>query len=94
MIYLGFSVSNPWTKSMFDTVWSVTKFPTQNKCVEFEVFKTNNIIVFSFNLTHRTHHAGLTIEIGMFHRTATFRLADNRHWDYNKGTWEAPEESA
>ena len=94
MIRIGFNLSNPWATAVFDTIWSTTKPVTKNKFIEIEVFKLNTIFEFGFTVTHRTSHAGVSIEFGMFNRSISINLLDHRHWDYNKGQLEAPEESA
>lgn len=85
MLNLNISVSNPWS-SRFENIkcWSGETF-LKNKCWEFELLKTTDILLLSFAFTTRRDHAGLALEIGLFGFQAGFNVYDSRHWE--NGTW-------
>lgn len=94
MIHFGFSISNPWAKAKFEPIWTVTKPISKNKFMEFELYKLHTIFEFGFTLTHRTDHAGVSIDFGMLGLTASIGLFDHRHWNRVTNKWYEYEESA
>lgn len=87
MIYLGFNITNPWSKR-WENIWNkVYDTPHPSKYVELEVFKDNAVVSFSFKLTTRQDHAGLNVEVGLLGYSISFQLYDIRHWNYEAGRY-------
>jgi hypothetical protein len=87
MIYLSFSISNPFSKR-FETVYSTSGKITEYKCYEFEVIRNSEIIGCFFSLTSRQDHAGLEIAFSLLSWYFAFNINDSRHWDRKTNTWE------
>lgn len=90
MIHFNFAIRNPWASSKdFKNLW-FTAFgtPFKRKFIEMEVYKDSTLITLHANITTRQDHAGFDFEIGLFGYCFHFTFYDNRHWDYEKGTWE------
>jgi hypothetical protein len=87
MINLNFTIRNPWS-NRFDNIrcWHGST-PFANKYWEIQLYKSTDVIDFSFHLTHRQSHAGLRLELGLFGYNADFNFYDNRHWDYETQSW-------
>ena len=89
MLYLGFRISNPWSKDKFSTLWNKSWLVSKNKAIEIEFCRSDNTIVNgSLNLTTRRDHAGMRIEIGLLFYSIDFTFYDTRHWDYTANDWE------
>lgn len=88
MIRLNFNLRNPWS-SRFENIkcWAGKTF-FKNKCWEFELLKTTDILSLSFAFTVRQDHAGLDIEAGILGYCLHFNFYDNRHWDDDSNRWE------
>ena len=87
MIYLNFSIRNPFSQK-FKNLWCrVYDTPHKNKFIELEVYKDSSLVSLHFNLTTRQSHAGLDIELGLLGYCLHFNLYDNRHWNYEEGRW-------
>ena len=81
MIYFGINITNPWSKR-WENCWNRTyELPIKNKMVEFERFKDNTIVSFTFRLTTRQDHAGLMIELGLLGHSILFNFYDIRHYE-------------
>ena len=91
MLHLNISISNPWS-SQFENIkcWSGKTF-FKNKCWEFELLKTTDILLLSFAFTVRQDHAGLELEIGLCGLQARFNIYDSRHWE--NGSWAKPNDT-
>jgi len=87
MIYLSFSISNPF-KKRFENVYSKSGQITEYKCYEFEVTRNSEIISGHISLTARQSHAGLDISVSLFSWEVSFNICDSRHWDHSKNAWE------
>ena len=86
MIYLGFSISNPYA-SRFENLFCKEYFYRPYKAIEVELIKDTSLINFSFSWTFRVDHAGMSIEFGLFGYSISINTHDTRHWDYDTGTW-------
>jgi hypothetical protein len=88
MIYLNINLRNPWS-SVFKNIWhraGETIF--KHKYWEIQVIKSDNWFRFEFGFTIHQDHAGVNIELGLLSYEVHFTLYDNRHWNYEKNTWE------
>ena len=89
MIYINFSLQNPWS-DRFENVWCCGyNTPFEHKFIELELIKYSSIISFKFNWTVRQDHAGLAAEIGLLGHCFCFNFYDSRHWDSTTNSWEA-----
>jgi hypothetical protein len=87
MINLKFLITNPWW-SRFENVYAnAGKTPLKNKCWEFQIIKSDDIISFDLRITHRTDHAGIDLWVGLLGYSMNINLYDNRHWDHETNTW-------
>lgn len=94
MLHLNFTISNPWAKDNFKNLWNRNWAVSKRKVIELELCKySKDIFSTKFNLTHRTDHAGLKIEISLLSYAAIFNFYDRRHWNYKNHNWEDYEES-
>ena len=91
MINLKFAIEYPFTRASFNHIFSrVWNTPFKHKYLELEVFQDcDHLLHFNFNWTTRCDHAGIKLELGLFGYELAFNLYDSRHWNYEKGTWEA-----
>ena len=89
MIHLNFSIGYPFTRMsfnhLFNRCWE-TAF--KNKYFEIELMQDCEYLLhFNFDWKRKCDHAGVKLELGLFGYELVFQLYDNRHWDYDKGTW-------
>jgi hypothetical protein len=96
MIKTLLTVRNPFAK---DSKMLHNRYQTfalsKNKTFEIEIGSASmyNLFMFSLDLSWRGQdHAGPELHIELFGFELTMKVYDNRHWDYNKGTWEYYEE--
>lgn len=88
MIILSFAITNPWS-SAFRNIWTKHgKTPLKHKFWEVELIRSDSIIGFYLNVLHRCSHAGVTLELSLLGYTFIANLYDNRHWNYETGTYE------
>jgi hypothetical protein len=95
VIYLNFNLRNPFSRSYYANIkcWHGETF-IKNKFWEVQVIKCDNWLRIEFELSVRQDHAGMNLELGLFHYEIHFTIYDNRHWDYINNTWETYEESS
>jgi hypothetical protein len=94
MLYLNFSLSNPWYKTFkghkdyYNLFLYHGKLST-NKHWEFEGYKdSRKVIGMEISLSWRGRdHAGLEVGLCLLGRDIALRVYDTRHWDYEKNTW-------
>ena len=86
MIYFGFNITNPFSHR-WDTIFYKDKPFAKMKAGEIQVVKDNTIVSFSFRLTTRCDHAGVSLDIGLFGYTAMFNFYDTRHWNTEAGRY-------
>ncbi len=91
MINLCFVLSNPFSNRFGGVYEKSGKTWMPNKFWELGVYKTNSIILFTFNFTIRGDHAGLKFDFGILGLDINFMIYDNRHWDYDNDCWETYE---
>jgi hypothetical protein len=91
MIYLNFSLENPWS-DRFENLWGCSyDTPFKHKFIELELTKCSTIISLQFNWTSQRDHAGLVAETGLLGYCFRFNFYDSRHWNYETNKWEAEE---
>lgn len=87
MIYLNLNIRNPWS-SRFENVWNNSGPITENKTWEIEILKTDNWFSIEAQYTIMQDHAGVQLELGLLGWEFHIGAHDNRHWDYDRNTWD------
>ena len=91
MIYLSFSLSNPFS-NRFSVVYEKSgKTWNPHKFWDFTICKNSSIIGFCFDFTMRKDHAGFGLEFDLLGWNVEYRVYDSRHWDVEAGRWETYE---
>ena len=92
MIKTTLTIRNPFAKDEHCLLtWHKSIALTKNKTFEIELGSASmyNLLLFSLDLSWRGHdHAGPEFHVELFGFEATVKIYDNRHWNYNKGTWQ------
>ena len=79
MIIFTFSIENPFSDK-FDIIKSTHFKVSENKVIELNLYKTNDIIEFCFSLmTYPYFHSGINFSIGLFGFQFEIMLYDTRH---------------
>ncbi len=87
MIYLSFSLSNPFS-NRFSVVYEKSgKTWNPHKFWDLTITKNSAIIGFSIDFTMRQDHAGFGFDFELFGWNIDYRFYDARHWDYESGRW-------
>lgn len=86
MINLNFSISNPFSNE-FKNLFCKADQLYKNKFWEFEVYRSQILFEFGFNITTRCDHAGIDLTLGLFGHTIHLNIYDNRHWNYDEGRY-------
>lgn len=87
MIYFKFNIRNPWSDRWSNSA-SYHGRVTENKTWELQFMKTADLICLEFSYTVQQDHAGFNFELALAGYCVSFMFYDNRHWDYEKNTWE------
>lgn len=87
MIYLVFTLKNPFSKQSFKNVFVKTGHVVGHKYWEVEVYKTKAIIDAELSINFRQDHAGIALGLGLFGYTLRGQIYDNRHWNDEEGRW-------
>lgn len=98
MIYLGFSLTNPWFKDTgdkFHTLYCKEECLKGHKYYCFQVSKyAATILEFKLDISWRgKDHAGFDIEFTLFGYTVNLHIYDNRHWNDETNNWYTKEEA-
>ena len=88
MIYLSFSLSNPFSNRYTCVYENSGKTWNPHKFWEFEIYKNSSIIGFAFDLTMRQDHAGFSFGFELFGWGVDYRFYDSRHWIVEIECWE------
>jgi hypothetical protein len=83
MIHYSFRIRNPYS-NRFEHAVTKHGIVTQNKAWEFNIYRTSTIFSNSLELTMRSDHAGLRLEIGLLGYDVEFQIYDVRHWDHSQ----------
>ena len=91
MITFSFTIKNPFAKDISNTynVYKTISL-TKHKTFEFQFSRLAfyNLFSFSLDLSFRgCDHAGPSLALDFFGWELVLKIYDNRHWDYDKGTW-------
>ncbi len=82
MIYLGFVLSNPFSRDRINNVWNRVVSVSRNKTIEVGLYKTSGIIGANLGVTNfKTDHAGFNFDIELLGIKFDFIFYDNRHAD-------------
>jgi hypothetical protein len=90
MIRFRFGVANPFKCKEFRNIWDRSWTVTENKTLELQFYRYA-YEVFSCDLDlvwKGSDHAGPNFELNILGWNVRLSLIDNRHWDYNRDTWE------
>lgn len=87
MIRLNFVIENPYSDK-FDAGYSWAGKITKNKAWEIQAYRSNTVVEATLEVKHRTDHAGIKIEFGLFSYSFVAQFYDTRHWNYEKRCWE------
>ena len=63
---------------------------TRNKALQFElvwVKDLRGLLNFSINWSHKIHHAGLAVEVGLLWFGCSLKVQDRRRWDRSADSW-------
>lgn len=85
MINFSFDLRNPWSRRWKNVINRSFKTPFANKFLEVELIEDNTILSFTFQLTARTDHGGLSMGLGFLSYSISFNFYDNRHWNKDTG---------
>jgi|688.fasta_scaffold1243237_2 hypothetical protein len=89
MIYVNINIRRPkwWDRYKSIKFWH-GKTIFKNKFWEVEILKSDGLLRFEFELSTKQDHAGANLKLGLFGYEIDFILYDNRHWNYDKNSWE------
>ena len=87
MIYFHLQIDNPFS-DRWQVLKSWAKCVSVNKCLELNLYATNQLLEIDLQLTRRQDHAGFKILLGLVHRSIELHFYDTRHWDHFNDTWE------
>lgn len=89
MIQVSLSLRNPWgNRQKYEPIREgVYETPFKHKYLELNVYRDDNLLTLSMNLTHRQDHAGLDVHLGFAGYNLHVNLYDNRHWNYEKNRY-------
>jgi len=86
MINLNFNISNPWS-DRWTILWNKSKLLTQHKAIEFNGYRTSDIITLDFQFKPTGDHAGVRVMIGLISFEVELHFYDVRHWDYETNSF-------
>lgn len=90
MIYLNFSIANPFKHDSFKNYWERGFLITKHKCFDIGFYKYAwNLFEFQLDLRFQgSDHAGPSLEINILGYTARVGISDTRHWNSVQNCWE------
>jgi hypothetical protein len=93
MIRFAFSIKNIWAKDLpHKDYFYFHKQITKTKSFETQIYRSGSYNIFKLSLDtswRGDDHAGPSLEIELGKYYINLEIYDHRHWDYEKGTWEA-----
>ena len=93
MIYLGFTLANPWWHDRFANLWHRHgRIGIPHKSWELELLRTDSMVNLSLDISWRRDHAGICLGLGLLGYEVYAQLRDDRHWDHTRGRWMQPGE--
>lgn len=87
MIYINFTIRNPWS-SKFEHKFARGGTITKHKAWEFEVYRSDTVAEFETRITTREDHAGVMLGFGLLSWTVRAQIYDTRHWNHDAERWE------
>jgi hypothetical protein len=88
MIYLGFSLNNPFWIERYRDIWKRHWAVSKNKNIEFEFHKNSELFGFSFTFAPIARdHSGLSFSIDLLGYSFYFNFYDSRHRDHYNNRW-------
>ena len=89
MLYLNFSIVNPFAQQDFNNIFSRSGQLTENKCWEIEIYREpRRLLGIEINLEWRgCDHAGPGMELSLFGHSISIKVYDVRHWNSKENTW-------
>ena len=88
MIHVNLTIRNPWS-DRFKIIWlKAGSTFIANKFYEVQVSKTSDIASLIAELTTRQSHSGFSLHLALIGFELSFRIYDQRHWDYYNQRWE------
>ena len=88
MLDINFSIDNPWSKKSWALVHNWVKPLSKNKTFDATMYCNQCLFRINFSITHKTDHAGLRIDLGLFGWGLDMAICDNRHWDQTNNRWQ------
>lgn len=89
MIYLNFSISNPFSKGAFKPLYNKELDISKNKTFEFSVtyYPRSLLDLYVDTSVRGSDHAGPSIIVALFGVGISVAISDKRHWDHINDTW-------
>ena len=89
ILNLRFELTNPFDRwDYFKHLGSYFVRISEHKAWELEhSYYSPLLLDLQARWTHKTDHAGIEFSIGILGYGISFRLYDNRHWDYEQGCY-------
>jgi hypothetical protein len=90
MLKFRFGVANPFKFKEFRNIWNRSWTVTENKTLELQFYRyAYEVFNCDLDLVWKgSDHAGPNFELNILGWNVRLGLIDNRHWDYNRDTWE------
>jgi hypothetical protein len=90
MLKLRIGILNPFKFEEFRHIWRCNWAVTKNKTLELEFYRyAYEVVSVDLDLSWRGRdHAGPDFELNILGWSFRIALPDNRHWDWEKDTWE------
>lgn len=86
MLNFGFELINPFT-SRFKSLFYWNYLYAKHKVIEFQIMKTDTLVVLRFTWRVRSDHAGIELELGLLGYQLGFQQYDTRHWNDEANDW-------
>ena len=87
MLHFSWSIHNPYANVKGSQIYSIWKKLSENKTIDLSVLRTNCILGFGFDITHRQDHAGFNINVTVLGYDVDVNFYDKRHWDKEANDW-------
>ena len=94
MLKIDLGIKNPWSHdSKQHDYFYRHKRLSKNKSFEIQIFRSSPYDLLSFRLDlcwRGEDHAGPSLDLCVYKYRLNVRIYDHRHWDYDTGNWENP----
>lgn len=90
MLYFNFKITNPFRAEVSRSYFCIFKSLTKNKHIEVEsTYHSQTLFQFEVDVSFiGKDHAGVSLDLTIFHRNLRVVFYDSRHWNYDTQTWE------